>query len=154
MDMEIESDVSHMEDQNTNPVSHCQSCVSIASQRRLSHWPSTATPDADTSGVLIPLGNRPKGDVEPTPEWYALQQLVLGRDDKDNPPPPEADADSTNLNDMDLQSTTHRMLVTNAGIIQHSEKVLIAIDALIHAKSMCITYGIYLSYIPQTETNY
>ena len=34
------------------------------------------------------------------------------------------------------------------------EKVLIAIDALIHAISMYITYGIYLSYIPQTETNY
>ena len=35
-----------------------------------------------------------------------------------------------------------------------TEKVLIMIDTLIHAKSMYITYGIYLSYIPQTETNY
>ena len=34
------------------------------------------------------------------------------------------------------------------------EKVLITINALIHAKLMYITYGIYLSYIPQTETNY
>ena len=34
------------------------------------------------------------------------------------------------------------------------EKVLITINTLIHAKSMYIMYGIYLSYIPQTETNY
>ena len=42
-------------------------------------------------------------------------------------------------------------------IVEHNrqdEKVLIAIDTLIHAKSMYITYGIYLSYIPQTESNY
>ena len=42
----------------------------------------------------------------------------------------------------------------NATAVLTPEKVLIAIDALIHTKSMYITYGIYLSYILQTESNY
>src|SRR5258706_9644677 len=109
---------------NTNPLSRRQSRASVATRRRSSRRPSTAASDADTSGepmeFTIALGNRVKGDVEPAPEWYALQQLVLGRNDKDNPPPPEADADSTNPNDMDLQSAVQRMLVAGAGIIQHS----------------------------------
>ena len=177
MDMEIESDVSHMEDQsmdltnnsitaseedsqpykvspqngrvmgqegeedeeeeeeedgsvdmditmNTNPVSRRQSRASVASRRRSSRRPSAAASDANTSGepmeFTIALGNRVKGDVEPAPEWYALQQLVLGRNDKDNPPPPEADADSVNPNDMDLQSAMQRMLAAGAGITQYS----------------------------------
>ena len=174
VDMEIESDVSHMEDQsmdltnnsitvseedsqpyqestqngrvteraeedeeedadgsvdmditmNINPISRRQSRASVASRRRSSRRPSTAAPGANTSGepmeFTIALGNRVKGDVEPAPEWYALQQLVLGRNDKDNPPPPETDADSTNPNDMDLQSAMQRMLAASAGIIQHS----------------------------------
>ena len=110
---------------NTNPVSRRQSRASVASRRRSSRRPSTAASDADTSGepmeFTIALGNRVKGDVVPAPEWYALQQLVLGRNDKDNPPPPEADADSTSPNDMDLQSAVERMLVAGAGIIQHSD---------------------------------
>ena len=39
-------------------------------------------------------------------------------------------------------------------IASHSEKVLIVISTLIHTKSMYIMYEIYLSYIPQTESNY
>ena len=109
---------------NTNPASRRQSRASVASRRRSSRRPSTAVPDADTSGepmeFTIALGNRVKGDVVPAPEWYALQQLVLGRNDKDDPPPPKADADSTNPNDMDLQSAMQRMLAASAGIIQDS----------------------------------
>jgi hypothetical protein len=171
VDMEIESDVSHTEDQsmdltnnsitaseedgqpyqastqngcvieqdeeededgsvdmditmNTNPVSRRQSRASVASRRRSSRRPSAAPSDADTSGepmeFTIALGNRVKGEVEPAPEWYALQQLILGRNDKDNPPQPEADPDSGNANDMDLQSAMQRMLAAGAGIIQHS----------------------------------
>ena len=109
---------------NTNPLSRRQSRASVASRRRSSRRPSTAPSDADTSGepmeFTIALGNRVKGDVEPAPEWYALQQLVLGRNDKDNPPPPEADANSGNPNDMDLQSAMQRMLAAGAGITQHS----------------------------------
>ena len=171
VDMEIESDVSHAEDQsmdltnnsitaseedsqpsqastqngrvveqdeeededgsvdmditmNTNPVSRRQSRASVASWRRSSRRPSTTASDANTSGepmeFTIALGNRVKGDVEPAPEWYALQQLVLGRNDKDHPPPPEVDADGVNPNDMNLQSAMQRMLAAGAGIIQYS----------------------------------
>ena len=172
MDMEIESDVSHAEDQsmdltnnsiiaseedsqpyqtspqeeeqekeqdeeededgsvdmditmNTNPASRRQSRASVASRRRSSRRPSAAPSNADTSGepmeFTIALGDRVKGEVKPAPEWYALQQLVLGRNDKDDPPPPEADAESSNPNDMDLQSAMQRMLAAGAEIIQQS----------------------------------
>ena len=168
VDMEIESDVSHTEDQsmdltnnsitaseegsqpyqaspqdeeqdeeededgsvdmditmNTNPASRRQSRVSAVSRRRSSRRPSAAPSNADTSGepmeFTIALGNRVKGEVEPAPEWYALQQLVLGRNDKDDPPPPEADAESGDPNDLDLQSAMRRMLAAGAGIVQQS----------------------------------
>jgi hypothetical protein len=165
VDMEIESDVSHMEDQsmdltnnsittskedsrpsqvspqndgeeededgsvdmditmNTNPASRRQSRASVTARRRSSRR-SAAPPNADTSGepmeFTIALGDRVKGEVEPAPEWYALQQLILGRNDKDNPPLPEPEAESDNPNDMDLQSAMQRMLAAGAGIIQRS----------------------------------
>lgn len=116
--------VMEQDEEHPNPVPRHQSCASVAPQRRLSHCLSPEAPDAGTSGepmeFTIPLGNRLEGKVEPAPEWYDLQQLVLGRNDRDNPPPPEADGDSTISNDMDLQSAMQRMLAANTGIIQHS----------------------------------
>lgn len=112
---------------NTNPASRRQSRASAVSRRRSSRRLSAAPSNADTSGepmeFTIALGNRVKGEVKPAPEWYALQQLVTGRNDRDDPPPPEADAEGSNPNDIDLQSAMQRMLAAGAGIVQQSAHV-------------------------------
>ena len=110
---------------NTNPASRRQSRAPVVPRRRSSRRPAAAPSNADTSGepveFTIALGDRLKGEVEPAPEWYALQQLILGRNDRDDPPP-KADAENSNPspNDMDLQSAMQRMLAAGAEIIQDS----------------------------------
>jgi len=109
---------------NISPSSRRQSRASAAVRRRSSRGLSAAPSRADTSGepveFTIALGDRVKGEVKPAPAWFALQQLILGRNDRDDPPPPEADAESCNPNDMDIQSAMQRMLAAGAEIIQHS----------------------------------
>ena len=41
--------VTERDEENINPVSRHQSCVSVASRMHSSRWPSTAAPDADTA---------------------------------------------------------------------------------------------------------